>query len=334
MATVAIDACSASAALAAKLLQDTQGAQEEERLSSAAAELENDGECSEAESSSCSRCDGSESQESAAPSQLQAGIYHDPPATPVTTTMSRQQPAQLPDEGSETVSQPGGAPAAVAQAPPPQQQLSKETRFQMEETFFVFDWDDTVLPSTWVKSQGLRLDAGSLPSAEQRAALAEVAATAGRLLRAARQHGTVILVTNAERGWIELSCQKFLPTLAPMLENVKMVSARTSYEGPHCPSPLEWKLRAFEDEIASYFGFDALMDPSKRKNILSLGDSVHEREALLTATSSLCNGHSKSLKFVERPDLSQICKQHELITNSFDNIVHHNGNLDFCIRCP
>jgi hypothetical protein len=31
----------------------------------------------------------------------------------------------------------------------------------------------------------------------------------------------VVLVTNAERGWIELSCQKFMPTLFPSLENVK-----------------------------------------------------------------------------------------------------------------
>lgn len=37
----------------------------------------------------------------------------------------------------------------------------------------------------------------------------------------AKQLGTVVLITNAERGWIELSCQKFLPTLFPALESVK-----------------------------------------------------------------------------------------------------------------
>merc|ERR1711957_808042 len=116
--------------------------------------------------------------------------------------------------------------------------------------------------------------------------------------------------------------------------NVKMVSARTTYEGPQSPSPLEWKLRAFDDEIERYFGSPALLDPSRRKNILSLGDSVHEREALQRATSSLCNCRSKSLKFVERPDASQITKQHELIAGSFDSIVHHDANLDLCLRCP
>jgi len=144
----------------------------------------------------------------------------------------------------------------------------------------------------------------------------------------------VVLVTNAERGWIELSCQKFLPTLCPMLENLKLVSARTTYEGLDCPSPLDWKLRAFDSEITQYFGAAVVSDETKRKNVLSLGDSVHEREALMRATSSAPNCHAKSLKFVERPDISQICKQHELIANCFDQIVHHEGNLDLCIQCP
>jgi len=207
-------------------------------------------------------------------------------------------------------------------------------KFSMEETFFLFDWDDTILPSSWLQRQGLRLDAASQPTAGQREVLAEVAQTGFRTLYSARQHGTVILVTNAERGWIELSCQKFLPMLSPLLENIKLVSARTTYEGPQCSSPLDWKLHAFDVEINRFFGSDVFADSSKRKNVLSLGDSVHEREALLRVTASAPNCHSKALKFVERPDIDQICKQHELVTKCFEQVVHHEGNLDLCIRCP
>ena len=201
------------------------------------------------------------------------------------------------------------------------------------QTVIIFDWDDTVLPSTWVQCQGLRLDEGSEVSAWQREQLLEVAKVAIATLRLAKQHGTVVLVTNAERGWIELSCQKFMPTLFPSLENVKVVSARTSYESAETSSPLDWKLRAFEAEIRRCYGSTTLVDPDSRKNVLSLGDSVHEREALLRASSPLPNCRSKSLKFVERPDIAQICKQHSLVTSCFDRIVHHDGNLDLCIRC-
>jgi len=285
----------------------------------------------------------------ATPSQLGPGIYHEDDETDSDSQASARSSPAPP------------ATAAVASPPPPTQcpapmqqpqaggdreecessgsndqpaAAAVEAKFTMEETVFIFDWDDTVLPSTWVQRQGLRLDEGSSVNACQREQLAEVANLAAETIRLAKQHGRVVFVTNAERGWIELSCQKFLPTLAPSLENVKLLSARTTYECARNASPLEWKLRAFEDEIArNYGGVEALVDPSRRKNVLSLGDSVHERDALLRATTSLPNCCSKSLKFAERPDLSQICKQHSLVISCFERIVHHDGNLDLCIRC-
>jgi len=212
-------------------------------------------------------------------------------------------------------------------------QATEEAAFSSEETVLIFDWDDTVLPSTWVQGQGLRLDDGSEVSAWQREQLAEVANVAAETLRIAKQHGTVIIVTNAERGWIELSCQKFMPTLFPTLENIKVLSARTTYECPQRSSPLDWKLAAFSSEIQRSFGVETLESPERRKNVLSLGDSVHEREALLRATKDKPNIRSKSLKFVERPDIGQIIKQHSLVTSCFERIVHHDGHLDLCIRC-
>jgi hypothetical protein len=249
-----------------------------------------------------------------------------------TEEVPRQLQAGPPPESTTREEIPSYAPpSSRVEAEVPQ---AKEVIFSVEETLFIFDWDDTVLPSTWLQQNGLRLDAASQPTDAQREILAEVAAVACRTIRAARQRGAVVLVTNAERGWIELSCQKFLPVLYPMLENIKMVSARTTYEGPKCASPLEWKLRAFAVEIETHFGLKVLTDAAEQKNILSLGDSLHEREAVLTATASLPSCSTKSLKFVERPSISEICKQHDLISNCFDQIVHHNGNLDLCVRCP
>merc|ERR1719199_1024886 len=135
-------------------------------------------------------------------------------------------------------------------APSDDHDAEQELRpFSLEETILIFDWDDTILPSAWVQSQGLRLDEESKVSREQRLQLNEVANSVMETLRRAKQLGTVVLVTNAERGWIELSCQKFLPTLYPSLESVKLLSARTTYETASLISPLDWKLCAFASEI-------------------------------------------------------------------------------------
>jgi len=205
--------------------------------------------------------------------------------------------------------------------------------FVPEETLLVFDWDDTVLPSSWIQSQGLRLDDQSHVSAWQREQLNEIYRHVSETLRVAKTLGTVVLVTNAERGWIELSCLKFLPMLSPMLESIKLMSARTTYETKQRPSPLDWKVCAFQSETRRIFGEKALNDPAVKKNVLSLGDGCHEREALMRTTASLPNCRAKSLKFVERPDIDQICKQHTLVNSCFSRIVHHDGNLDLCINC-
>lgn len=203
-------------------------------------------------------------------------------------------------------------------------------RFSAEETVLIFDWDDTVLPSSWVQEQGFRLDGDSYLTVQQQEELQDLVRLAAETLSIAKQLGTVVMVTNSERGWIELSCQKFMPALIPLLENVKLLSARSVYERFDISSPLEWKLRAFESEIMRIFVPNR--DDHKRKNILSLGDSAHEREALIHATANLPNCRIKSLKFCERPGLEQLRKQHMLVARCFRRIVHHDGNLDLCIR--
>lgn len=202
--------------------------------------------------------------------------------------------------------------------------------FSLKDTILIFDWDDTVLPSTWIQEQGLRLDDESVLTDDQQAQLSTMAEYAIQTLTVAKRHGKVVLVTNAERGWIELSCQKFMPALFPTLQDVHILSARSTYEQQGVTSPFEWKYLAFESEIHSFY---ELFTKDQRKNVISFGDSAHEREALIRVTERMAGCRTKSLKFVERPEVEQLLKEHELISGCFKYIVNHDGNLDLCIRC-
>merc|ERR1712137_207421 len=104
------------------------------------------------------------------------------------------------------------------------------------------------------------------------------------MIRVAKRCGRVVLVTNAERGWVELTCQKFLPMLVPLLEDLKVLSARSAYEKDSIAAPSLWKSLAFQSEISRFYG---MLDASCRKNVVSLGDSAHERLALLHVTQSM-----------------------------------------------
>jgi len=204
------------------------------------------------------------------------------------------------------------------------------TTFTAEDTVVIFDWDDTILPSSWILNQKLRLDQNSELTSHQKQQLAEVASITIELLCLAKAHGHVVIITTAKRGWIELTCRKFLPTLFPVLESIRVVSARSNYETAEMTSPFDWKLQAFENVIRRIYGPSA-SEAGRSKNVISFGDSSLEREALMRSTASLPNCCSKSVKFTSKPDIDLIQQQQCIVRDSFEEIVQHDGNLDLCL---
>jgi hypothetical protein len=53
-----------------------------------------------------------------------------------------------------------------------------------------------------------------------------------------------------------------------------------------------------------------------------------EREAVRAVTRGLPNTRTKSVKFAERPSMEQLRRQIELVTNCFQYIHNHEGDLD------
>lgn len=149
------------------------------------------------------------------------------------------------------------------------------------------------------------------------------------LLERALRCGTVIIITNAETGWVELSARKFIPRVIPMLMRVRVLSARSTFEALYADSPSDWKVQAFFQEIcAAYAG----RRPDTRKNILSFGDSIHERAAIHKVTSNMGPlTRTKSIKFVERPTVEQLKRQVDLVSSCFEDLCGHNGHLDLML---
>lgn len=193
----------------------------------------------------------------------------------------------------------------------------------MKDTLIAFDWDDTLLCSTFLSSCGLRLDSDPAKVKELESQLTELSHSIISVLSLALQYGPVTVVTNAETGWVQLSCQKFIPLVLPMLNKLTIISARSTYEASFPDSPLKWKYYAFQERIAALS-----INSKKEKNILSFGDSHVEREAVRAVTRGLPNTRTKSVKFAERPSMEQLRRQIELVTNCFQYIHNHEGDLD------
>lgn len=205
--------------------------------------------------------------------------------------------------------------------------------FSVDETLLILDWDDTCLPSSWINAHGLRLDS-AVPD-ECVAALDQLAPRVTAFLQFCKARARVLFITNAESGWVERSCLKFLPACVAALEGIRIFSARSSFEQEGVFAPLDWKRKAFQSIITDE------MATSVVRSVLSLGDSPHERDALFTARDALAahpDGaaflwRSKSVKFMERPDCAQLMREHLLVLQFFDQVLDHDGDLDLCIKC-
>lgn len=194
---------------------------------------------------------------------------------------------------------------------------------QQESTVIFVDWDDTLLCSSYLSGQGLRLDTDIEPSRDVARELKDLEVSVISLLRLAKMYGDVHVVTNAETGWVQLSAKKFIPGVIPLLEEVSVLSARSAYEAMFPESPLKWKFYAFQEKLR-----DVFTKAHAAKNIISFGDSHVEREAVRAVTRGLPNTKTKSVKFAEKPSMEQLRRQLELVTNCFQYIHSHDGDLD------
>lgn len=190
-----------------------------------------------------------------------------------------------------------------------------------------WDWDDTLLCSSYLSCEGFTLNSNiDHASREMMAQLEELQKSMIAVICLAAQYGEVHIVTNAETGWVQMSAQKFVPAVVPYLDKCHILSARSTYECMYPDSPLKWKFYAFQERLA-----EALQDTNTHKNVLSFGDSHVEREAIRAVTRGYQNCKTKSIKFAERPSIEQLQRQIELVTNCFQYIHDHDGDLDLCM---
>ncbi|TYZ59173.1 hypothetical protein PybrP1_007106 [[Pythium] brassicae (nom. inval.)] len=210
-----------------------------------------------------------------------------------------------------------------------------------ERTVVVFDWDDTLCPSSWLHAENLLPKYRGhqiMATREQRRMLALIEANVVRLLKKAVSYGPVFVVTAAEYGWVEMSCALYLPSVQQLLElsDIHIVSARSWYEQTFGAGG---DSNSWKHEVMQLIARKCFMQQSDAKaaggsepavyyNFVSVGDSMAERDACHSAVGHVPFTFAKTLKFVEHPSSEEIVQQVELTHDSFEQMCGWGANLD------
>jgi len=235
----------------------------------------------------------------------------------------------------------------------------------------VYDWDDTLCCSTHLHGRGYDLDSKRPypePLETQLNELDDMGVSVLSLTVEIVGAENVLIVTNAEDGWVEMSGELFLPKVHQYVKsvNIRIISARSMYEKMYPQQPGQWKHHCFRNvlqqsqRVASpsstfYNWWRSLLEKSDpladtRSNgdekapesqessdcsseptltcIVSFGDSQAERTACQHIAKLRQNTIFKTVKFLERPDIEQLYFQLSTLRENLVPILHHKSQLD------
>ncbi|OQS00588.1 hypothetical protein THRCLA_05910 [Thraustotheca clavata] len=200
-------------------------------------------------------------------------------------------------------------------------------RPSIASTVIVLDWDDTLFPNSHLSRKNYPLEEGPFVLAfeDQQMLDTLVKYIATFLASCIEANRTCIIITNGEDGWVQTSCERFMPSLLPFLQNIQIVSARTAYEEKY---PIdEWKTACFTVELAKIMGHQS----NPHQHVISIGDSHYERQALKAFSNKMPLAKTKSVKFLHVPSMVDLCRQVKLIQTYLSHLCTHPGHLDLVL---
>lgn len=204
--------------------------------------------------------------------------------------------------------------------------------FLPAQTLVFLDWDDTLFPSNWLNRREVLLQSLSESEVPLFAGLQD---GLSQLFKLATTLARVVIVTNSAEPWVSVSIKHFMPSLEPLMENIRVVYARSTRGGvdseqrTETDDPQKWKEIAFHDELMRVYGCNGQMQAWK--NVVSIGDQDCERDAVRAVVKKSRHHKAcrvKTVKLREFPEIEDLVVQHRVICDALRLMIHCDGNLD------
>jgi len=194
----------------------------------------------------------------------------------------------------------------------------RETTFS--ESIFIFDWDDTLMCTTYLAPLGTFDEQDMKLSETQMENIRVLDESAFKLLFSTIFLGDTYVVTNATTSRVNYSAERFYPKVNSLLKNIKILSARDLYEKSFPSNNNKWKILTFLDIRRKYYSGTDI-------NIICIGDSNIEMQAANALAAEFKSSYLKTIKFRESPKLEELIKQINLVVNNLKKIYEEKKNV-------
>jgi hypothetical protein len=192
-------------------------------------------------------------------------------------------------------------------------------------TLTLFDWDDTLFPTTWLIQNNIDL-LDKVMQNKYIVMFSRLDNLLHRLLLSFSNNAKIIIVTNATSKWIDIALD-MLPNTKQLIKKkrIPIISARDHYQDKYPNNIDMWKQLMFKTITSNYF------KSHKLQNIISIGDAEYEFKALV----DLYNEHAvvknkllKTVKFVKEPTFELLIDQLEVLGKCHFKIINDKKHMD------
>lgn len=166
---------------------------------------------------------------------------------------------------------------------------------------FLFDWDDTLFPTTvFVHRKSFNRACFMF-----RRLVSHVL----RLLEICNSLGDVVIVTNSKNGWAHYTASHYMPEILDYIttNDIPVVSARGNYQALHPREPVVWKRLTFTEEIQKVL---IRRGNVRKAHVIAMGDSKIDINAAVESRQILQNKDINivlsTIKFEGRPSLQRL----------------------------
>ena len=196
-------------------------------------------------------------------------------------------------------------------------------KIKIHNSLFIFDWDDTLFPTSFLINEGI-IDQDNL-SAEIKHNFNILEDIIINILNFALSKGDVYIITNSSIVWFKYTFFKYFTNLKNIINKINIISARDEYEGIYPGENKIWKEKAF-------LSLRKNINPNIVTNIICFGDSEFELEAGKILASKIKESFVKRIKFKKNPEIEDLIKQLNLISNKINYIYSKVKNLSITIE--
>lgn len=205
--------------------------------------------------------------------------------------------------------------------------FGKSKQDQICQNMFIFDWDDTIMCTTYITPTGYFTEKHlrELEMKKDPEIFKKLEDLIIKVLSFAIEQGDTYIITNAASGWVEYSTRMFFPNVLPLLSKIIIISARGWFEKEFPRNSKLWKLSCFE-ELAK------IQNKHKITNLIVLGDSLIEMEAAYVLAKQLDKCYVKTIKLKDAPSPSQLVKQLNLLHSDLHKIVKIHATMAISVQ--